>query len=279
MKIVSIINHKGGVGKTTFTGCTAQALALVGFRVLAVDNDSQHNLSAMLGTGVMRPGIRDVYLAAADRAPEEFLRSVRKTDVPGLHVVTSCSSLCNADVKDTLSLKRCLQACRLERFYDYILIDNAPGMDRLQASAIWASDALFVPTELKQFAVDGLVELANVLSNQFPGAATIEKIIPNFHRDTKRHAGFISALNGLFPGKVTRTAIPLDSVFDEVITSGKILFLHRLASKGAAFYLKLMHELFDLDEDKVWEMVVEKRKDRRKEEARHRLLEQNTGQD
>jgi chromosome partitioning protein len=277
MKIVSVINHKGGVGKTTFAGCTAQALALVGFRVLVVDNDSQHNLSTMLGSGVMQPGIRDVYRADADKAAGVFLRSVRKTEISGLHVVSSCSSLRNADVRDALSLKLCLQACRLERFYDYILIDNAPGMDRLQSAAIWACDALFVPTELKQFAVDGLVELAEILSTQFSGAAAIAKIIPNFYRDTKRHNGFIAALNNLFPGKVTRTAIPLDPVFDEVVTSGKILFLHRLASKGAAFYLKLIHELFDLDEEKVWEMVVDRKNDRRKEEARHRLLERSAG--
>jgi chromosome partitioning protein len=273
MNIVSVINHKGGVGKTTFTGCTSQALALVGFRVLVIDNDSQHNLSMMLGVGVMQPGIRDVYLASADQAPALFLRSIRKTELPCLHIVTSCPALCNADVKNAQALKQCLQACGLERYYDYILIDNAPGMDCLQASAIWASDALFVPTELKQFAIDGLVELASILESQFPQAAKIAKVIPNFFRDTKRQRGFIAALNRLFPEKVTKTAIPLDPVFDEVITEGKIIFLHRLASKGAAFYLKLIHELFDLDEEKIWEMVIDKKNDCRKEEARHRFLD------
>ena len=277
MKIVSVINHKGGVGKTTFTGCTAQALALVGFRVLAIDNDSQHNLSMMLGTGVISPGIRDVYKAAADQASEVFLRSIRTTELPGLHIITSCSSLCNSDIENTLALKLCMQKCRLERYYDFVLIDNAPGLDRLQAAAIWACDALFVPTELKQFAVDGLVELAAVLKEQFSTAAPIARIIPNFFRDTKRHNGFIAALNTLFPGKVTQTVIPLDPVFDEVITAGKILFLHRLASKGAAFYLKLIHELFDMEEEKVWELVIDKRNDRRTEELRDRFQQQRAG--
>ena len=277
MKIISIINHKGGVGKTTFTGCTAQALALVGFRVLAIDNDSQHNLSMMLGTGVISPGIRDVYKAAADQASEVFLRSIRTTELPGLHIITSCSSLCNSDIENTLALKLCMQKCRLERYYDFVLIDNAPGLDRLQASAIWACDAIFVPTELKQFAVDGLVELAAVLKEQFSTAAPIARIIPNFFRDTKRHNGFIAALNTLFPGKVTQTVIPLDPVFDEVITAGKILFLHRLASKGAAFYLKLIHELFDMEEEKVWELVIDKRNDRRTEELRDRFQQQRAG--
>jgi chromosome partitioning protein len=272
MKIVSIINHKGGVGKTTFTGSTAQALALVGFRVLCVDNDSQHNLSMMLGIGVMQPNIRDAYLAPDHESAVAFLRSIRKTEVEGLHIVTSCSSLCNADVRDTLSLRKSMGDCRLEQYYDYILIDNAPGMDRLQAAAIQASDELFVPTELRQFAVDGLVELAAVLERQFQGAARIAKVIPNFFRDTKRQRGYVAALEKLFPGKVTKTPIPLDPVFDEVITEGKILFLHRLSSKGAAFYLKIVHELFGLDEDRVWEMVIGKRNERKSEEARERFL-------
>jgi hypothetical protein len=61
-------------------------------------------------------------------------------------------------------------------------------------------------------------------------------------------------------------------VFDELVTENKILFLHRLASRGAAYYLKLIHELFDLDEKKVWEMMLEKRDERRSEEARERFL-------
>ena len=271
MKIVSILNHKGGVGKTTFTGSTSQALALVGFKVLVIDNDSQHNLSTMLGLAVQSPNIRDVYLSAREEAPQRFLKAIRETDVPGLHCITCPAGMCDADVSDIHFLKQCLDACRLERFYDFVLIDNAPGMDRLQAAAIIACHEIFVPTELRQFAVDGIVEMDKMLSANFPHSGKITRIIPNFYRDTIRQKSFVAALQKLFPGKVTQTAIPLDPVFDEVITEGKILFLHRFSSKGAAYYLKLIHELFDLDEEKVWEMVMEKRNDRRRDEARQRF--------
>jgi ATPases involved in chromosome partitioning len=273
MKIVSILNHKGGVGKTTFTGSTSQALALVGFKVLVIDNDSQHNLSSMLGLTVQSPNIRDVFQAPPQEAPHRFLKAIRKTDVPDLHCVTSPADLCDADVADTHFLKQCLDACRLERFYDFVLIDNAPGMDRLQAASIVACHEIFVPIELKQFAVDGIVEMGKMLETHFPDSGKISRIIPNFYRDTIRQKSFVAALQKLFPGKVTQTAIPIDPVFDEVITEGKILFLHRLSSRGAAYYLKLIHELFDLDEEKVWEMVIEKRNERRKDEARQRFWE------
>ena len=63
MRTVSVLNYKGGVGKTTLSACTGQALALTGFRVLTIDNDPQHNLSYMLGANIDKPTIRDVYQA------------------------------------------------------------------------------------------------------------------------------------------------------------------------------------------------------------------------
>jgi chromosome partitioning protein len=271
MRTVSVLNHKGGVGKTTFTGCTAQALALSGFRVLVVDNDSQHNLSAMFGCSVQTPNIRDVYRSNGKDALHLFLKAIRKTEIDDLHVITASNMLSESDIHDLTHLKKCLVSCRLERFYDYLLIDNAPGMDRLQAVSIHASDEIFVPTELKQFAVDGIVEIEKILHYRFPECGGISKIIPNFYKNVKRQNTYIAALNTLFPGKVTKTAIPADSVFDELITEGKILFLHRLYSKGAAYYLKIMHELINLSEDDVWERMLEKRNRRLSEEARERF--------
>jgi len=279
MKVVSILNHKGGVGKTTFTGCTAQALALMGFKVCAVDNDSQHNLSSLLGVGVKSPGIREVYTTPENESAAYLLRGIRKTELPGLHLITASRDLCDSDVPDILRLRRAIDTCRLDRFYDFVLIDNAPGMDRLQAAAIHASSEIFVPTELRQFAVDGLVEMEQTLTERYPGAGRITKIVPNFYRNTRRHNTFINALQNLFPGRVTATAIPLDPVFDEVVTEGKILFLHRLYSKGAAYYLKIVHEVFDLNEDSMWETIVQKRKERLSDEARERYnrLRADTG--
>jgi chromosome partitioning protein len=273
MKIVSVLNHKGGVGKTTFAACTGQALALVGFRVLALDNDSQHNLSTMLGTGACSPGIHDVYCSAPTNAAAMFLRCIRKTEIPNLHVVTSSGSLRCADVKDELFLRQCIIDCDLPRFYDFVLIDNAPGMDRLQLSSLYACDEIFVPTELKQFAVDGIVEMEKMLLADHQQGGKIAKIIPNFYRNTKRQNSYIAALRKLFPGRVTDTPIPADPVFDELVTEGKILFLHRLASRAAAYYLKLIHELFGLNEKEVWETMISKKNEWRRDEARERYLE------
>ncbi|MCX7726814.1 MAG: ParA family protein [Chitinispirillaceae bacterium] len=274
MKIVSVLNHKGGVGKTTFTASCAQALSLVGFRVCVIDNDSQHNLSTLMGVGVKSPSIRDVYKSDEESAQAVFLQSIRKTEITNLHIITSNNELSDLDIKEVGFLKKIIDKCKIERFYDFVIIDNAPGLGLLQGATIVASEEIFVPTELRQFAIDGLVEMDEIINRRYPEGAKITKIIPNFFRNTKRQHTFISALRKLFGNKVTETVIPFDNVFDELVTEGKILFLHRLYSSGAAYYLKLIHELFNLDEEDIWEKVLEKRRERISIEARKRFFSQ-----
>jgi chromosome partitioning protein len=272
MRIVSILNYKGGVGKTTLSACTGQALALTGFRVLAIDNDPQHNLSYMLGASVTKPTIRDVYQAKTiGTAAQVFRESIRKTSVTNLQVIPSSHELSVWDIRDPYLLQKCFMYLKIEQMYDFILIDNSPGMDIIQESAIHASDEIFVPTELSQFALNGIIDMQEILTRRFRNECPITKIIPNFYRSIKAHDAFLLTLEEAFPGKVTKTTIPFDSVFDTLAKEEKILFIHRLSSKAAAFYLKLMHELFDLAEDTTWEMVVDKRKEQLGNEARDRL--------
>lgn len=276
MKVISILNYKGGVGKTTFTVSTSQALALAGFRVLAIDNDGQHNLSLLLGNKAYRPNIRDVYLSSLGNAGKNFMHSIRETGLKNLHIVTSQSGLCSSEVKDHFILQKTFLFCALYKFYDFVLIDNGPGLDILQEAAIHASDEIFMPTELSYFAINGIQDIHRIISNKFRNECYISKIIPNFYKNTKSHKKYLASLKELFPGKVTNTTIPYDTTFDECMREGKTLFINRLYSKAAAYYLKLMHELFDLDEEKTWEQVVEKRKNHLSNDARKRYYNRKT---
>jgi chromosome partitioning protein len=274
MKTVSVLNYKGGVGKTTLTACTSQALALTGFRVLAIDNDPQHNLCYMLGASIDRPTIRDVYHGSVGAASQILNKAIRKTTISNLHVIPSSNDLCVNDVKDPYLLQKCFAFLSLEKTYDYILIDNSPGLDVLQESSIHASNEIFVPTELSQFAINGICDMRDMMLKKFPGDCSISKIIPNFYRNLKADDAYILALNTYFPGIVTKTTIPFNIVFDTLVKEQKILFLHRLSSIAAAHYIKLIHELFNLDEETTWEMVKAGRKKRISSEARERFLVQ-----
>ena len=275
MKTITILNYKGGVGKTTFTISVSQALALAGYKVLAIDNDSQHNLSLLLGEEMFYPNIRDIYRSSSiGMAGKKFMAAIRQSDLPNLQVIMSHTRLCGQDIKDPYILQKTMTYTSLHRYYDFVLIDNSPGIDIIQASAIHAADEIFVPTELSYFAVNGLREMHAILKDKFRDACPITRIIPNFYRDTKQQNEYLDQISRLYPGKVTDTSLPYDSVFDLCMREGKTLFIHRLFSKAAAYYLKLIHELFNLSEDETWNQVRDKRNKKLSSEARSRYYQQ-----
>ncbi|MDR0330716.1 MAG: ParA family protein, partial [Chitinispirillales bacterium] len=254
MRTIAVLNYKGGVGKTTFTISVAQALAMSGFRVLAIDNDSQHHLSLVVnGDGQRSPSIRDIYRSSVGIAGKKLMDAIIETKLRNFHIIPSHAELSGHDIKDPFILDKVFEYCSLGRFYDYVLIDNSPGIDMLQEAALRAADEVFVPTELSFFAVNGITELHRILEKRFPDCCSITKIIPNAYRGTNRQNEYLEALMELYREKITETQIPYDTVFDTCMKEQKTLFVHKLFSKAAAHYLKLIHELFDLDEKKVWE--------------------------
>ncbi|MDR3011827.1 MAG: ParA family protein [Chitinispirillales bacterium] len=276
MRTIAVLNYKGGVGKTTFTISVSQALAMAGFRVLAIDNDSQHHLSFVAEKGEqLRPTcIRDVYRSSVGIAGKKLLDAIVETKLRNFHIIPSHAELSGHDIKDPYILQKAMEYCSLHRFYDYILIDNSPGLDILQETALRAADEIFVPTELSYFAVNGIIELHRVIEKRFRDCCSITKIIPNAYRGTNRQNEYLDALSALYRDKITETHIPYDTVFDTCMKEQKTLFVHKLFSKAAAHYLKLIHELFDLDEGRVWEQVCDVKQTQLRNEARQRFYEQ-----
>ena len=273
MKTIAVLNYKGGVGKTTFTISVSQALALIGFRVLAIDNDSQHNLSLLLGDKIITPNIRDIYRASIGNAAQYLSKAITRTEIANLDLVTSHNLLCTQDIKDPHILEKVIKFSSLERYYDFIIIDNSPGIDIIQEASLHAADEIFVPTELSYFALSGISEMTKILADRYRDDCRITKIIPNFYKNTKSQNEYLDKLKELYHGKITATAIPYDTTFDKCMKEGKTLFLNRLYSKAAAYYLKLVHELFGLDEDDAWEKVLEMRNKKLSEDARARFFE------
>lgn len=275
MKTIAVLNYKGGVGKTTFVISVSQALALAGYRILAIDNDSQHNLSLLLGNNIYNPNIRDVYRSSTVGVAGKNLKlAIRGSDLTNLHLITAHTHLCASDIRDPHILEKAITYTALHRYYDFIIIDNSSGIDIIQENAIHAADEIFVPTELSFFAINGIREMHAILTDRFRDACYITKIIPNFFKDTKRQNEYLGHMRNLYPCKVTNTAIPYDTVFDLCMKEGKTLFLHHLYSKAAAYYLKLIHELFNFSEDETWDRVMTKRNEKRSSDARKRYYKQ-----
>lgn len=184
-QIICQINNKGGVGKTTTTNCLSQILALLGKKVLTVDDDGQASLSASYGckmndseeiiSGTLKPAhenIHELYLNRY-RSKDEVHKCIYQTDLsPNIHIIPSSKRhvgtenalFLNANRGNVnIILKKALDAVRDE--YDYILIDTPPAQGFLTTNAIFASDFIITPIQLCEYSKEGLFNTLKAISD------------------------------------------------------------------------------------------------------------------
>jgi chromosome partitioning protein len=179
--IISVVNQKGGVGKTTTTINLGAALAELGRRVLLVDFDPQHSLSVGLGVSTRKLD-GSIYNLMMDEGTniEDFLL---KTSIPGMDMIPSHEDLAGAEgglmnvIAREKVLKRVLEPVR--DYYDVILIDCQPSLGLLTVNALTASDGVIVPLECEYFALRGVALLVDIIGkvqkNTNPDLKLIEK--------------------------------------------------------------------------------------------------------
>lgn len=161
MRIISIINLKGGVGKTT----TALEIGYIlhhryGYRVLLVDNDKQGNLSRAMGTyqdtGVC-PAAR---LLAGDPAQGLIRRTESGVDIipANMYLLTATCQLMSGMATGQTSRYKSLLHARAQdgELYDYVIIDNPPDLGINVINALMVTDDVIVPTKIDQWALEGL---------------------------------------------------------------------------------------------------------------------------
>lgn len=169
MKILSIINLKGGVAKTISAVSIAYILAAErGKKVLLVDNDKQGNASKMLNRhGYGRKGIEHIM---TERIPN-MAAVIQQTDYKGLDIIPANMTLINANLAVQLDQRR-PQHDRIKKAlekvadrYDLCIIDNAPDINISTINALVASDYVMIPVTIDDFALDGLAELTEQIKN------------------------------------------------------------------------------------------------------------------
>lgn len=279
MEIISVVNHKGGVGKTTLCSNLAQALAIVGKKVLCIDNDSQHSLSNRLGVPVSETTIRELYRGEYE-SYDSFLRSaVVESIVPGLHCITSTLSLCNGDITDVMVLHNLIHDSFIADYYDYVFIDNHPGLDNLQRASIAASTRLIVPVLMKQQSMEGLSEMMTLLGS-FNVPHDRITIIPNIMENIKDQKIMYGALQQLYPMNMPGNLliVPLDRTIEVVEREQKILFLDRLQTSNAVkAFVHIITQLFPelgINDDQALLLMKEARKEHRSALARENFKKQ-----
>lgn len=165
MKILSIVNQKGGVGKTTTTVNLGAALAKLNRKILLVDLDSQRNLTKTVqAADHHNRSIADLIYSEASRLeydPSEYVfhNETENMDyIPASPMLASAPSILATSDNSSMVLSLILHHDFYQK-YDFVLVDCRPSLDLLSVNALAASDEIMVPVEPEQYAVDGLGDL------------------------------------------------------------------------------------------------------------------------
>lgn len=202
-KIISLVNQKGGVGKTTSTINLAASLAHCKKNVLIIDLDPQGNCSQGLNIDKSIETI-NIYDVLTDQTP--ISKVIQKSYIDNLDVIPANINLAGADISlygqdnPQFILKQKLVEVRDN--YDYILIDCPPSLSNLTINSLVASNSIVIPVQCEYFALEGLTQLLDTIvlvKENFNPNLFIQGIIPTmFDRRLKQAQATLHELRGLF---------------------------------------------------------------------------------
>lgn len=255
-RVLSVVNQKGGVGKTTTSINLGTALAAVGRRVLIIDFDAQGNAST--GLGLTRADrVTTSYDLVIDGVPMED--AVRETLVPRLDIVPGDENLSGVETElasDPRRSYRLRDAVRgfLDRAadggrstYDFILIDCPPSLSSLTLNAMAAADALLVPLQCEFLALEGLSQLLRtvevVRSGLNPTLEIQGVVLTMYDRRNNLSDQVADEVRAFFGDKVYHTIIPRNVRLSEAPSFGKPALLYDYRCPGSEAYIRLASEM------------------------------------
>lgn len=253
-RIYTLVNQKGGVGKTTTAINLGAYLAQLGQRVLIVDLDPQANATSCLGVD-KRAAQMGTYeaLLNGDLPASSILFNERLN----LALLPSSPSLAGAEVElvdqsgREFRLKNALTS--LDGKYDYILIDCPPSLGLLTVNGLIAArDGVLVPVQCEYLALEGLGQLTQTIervqSALFPGLLVRGVILTMFDPRTRLSADVVREVNNHFPGQVFKSIVPRSIRLAEAPSYGLPISSYAPGSVGAQAYQSLAKELLNGDE-------------------------------
>ncbi len=252
-RIYTLVNQKGGVGKTTTTINLGAYLAQMGQRVLVVDLDPQANATSCLGVDKLNVegGTYEALLGDDDISSFVLLNERLK-----LSLLPSSPSLAGAEVELVDELAR---ESRLRKAlkpivgrYDYVLIDCPPSLGLLTVNGLIAAlDGVIVPVQCEYLALEGLGQLTQTIdrvrSLLFPELIVRGVVLTMFDNRTNLSTDVVTEVNKHFPDQVFKSVIPRSVRLAEAPSYGLPISAYAPHSVGATAYEALAKELLKGD--------------------------------
>lgn len=242
-KIISLLNHKGGVGKTTSAINIGAGLVELGQKVLLIDLDPQANLTLSLGIPRQKISIYESIRGESELVPY--------TVKEGMDVITSSLDLSGAEMElineagREYILQELFQPVLEE--YDYIIIDCPPSLGLLTLNALTTSDYVMIPLQTEFLALQGLTKIKQVIDKvrfRLNKKLQIGGVIATMYDARKvLNRDVVATIQKYFGEKVFKTLIRDNVTLAEAPAQRKDIFAYSKSSNGAKDYLALCKEI------------------------------------
>jgi chromosome partitioning protein len=255
IRVITVANQKGGVGKTTSTVNLGVALALYGLRALVIDLDPQGNTSTALGVDhtVGTPSIYDALVGDSSLADvvhpttaSPLLRCVPATiDLAGAEI--ELVSVVAREYRLRRAIEGYVHSLPEEQRPHYVLIDCPPSLGLLTLNALVAGDEVLIPIQCEYYALEGLGQLLNnielVRAHLNPGIAVRTILLTMYDARTKLADQVAEEVRSHFGDLVLKTVIPRNVRVSEAPGYGQSVLTYDPGSRGSTSYVEAAREL------------------------------------
>ena len=263
-KIISVINQKGGVGKTTTVINLAAGLTTKGKKILVIDLDPQGNATTGLGLSNNDNSDRTIY--GVLNGTRKVSEVITKTNIENLDLITSNVDLSGLEVEtagDTrraFILKEQITAYFNDSrgLYDYVIIDCPPSLSLLTIMALVASNSLVVPLQTEFFALEGLTQLMKTIErikiNLNPDLLIKGILLTMYDKRNKLSSQVEAEAREYFKDKVYQTVVPRNVRLSEAPSHGVPVLVYDKTCPGSKSYFNFTEEF--LDKEKTMESAA-----------------------